>query len=96
MKKGGWLFKEPQNLAVFTTKQVVLERKQIIYVSHDIDDGAWQFLSEDDLKIDDAMIVSLQEVYQIDNTISDIVDLPLGWKAWRQSLEHPWQRAKNK
>jgi hypothetical protein len=41
------VFKEPLNTAVFTTQYVIEENKGITYVTHDADDGAWQFFSDD-------------------------------------------------
>jgi hypothetical protein len=38
-----WAFADPSNLAVMTTRQVVNEGKFINFVSHDEDDGGWQF-----------------------------------------------------
>lgn len=40
MKK--WLFEDPPNVAVITSNQV-LQGNPILYVSHDEDDGCWQF-----------------------------------------------------
>ena len=41
----------------------------ILYVSHDEDDGMWQFLCGSNHNIEDASIVSLFEVYNIDYSI---------------------------
>jgi hypothetical protein len=40
-------FKEADNTAVFTTKFVVNDKKEITYVTHEKEDGAWQFFSND-------------------------------------------------
>lgn len=40
-----WQFAEPENVLVFTSKDVVELGKPIQYVSHDADDGAWQLLT---------------------------------------------------
>jgi hypothetical protein len=38
-----WPFKESENLAVFTSKDIVSQQEWVYYVSHDDEDGAWQF-----------------------------------------------------
>ena len=40
-------FDESLNTAVFTTKYVIQDKHTITLVSHDLQDGAWQFLSND-------------------------------------------------
>ena len=36
-------FNEGDNTAVFTTKFVIIDKKDISYVTHDKEDDAWQF-----------------------------------------------------
>jgi len=86
-------FKESLNTAVFTTKFVLEERKTITFVSHDNDDGAWQFLSDD--QWDDfesvARVISLQEIIELDQSLLDLVDLPLGYSASRANKNDDWK-----
>ena len=89
-----WPFEDPQNVAVFTTKQVVKERKPILFVTHDAVDGAWQFHSGDIAQDEDAMILTLSEIVEIDPTVAELADLPLGYKASRDSLSSSWRRFK--
>ena len=85
-------FKDSLNTAVFTTTFVIKDKKDITYVTHDIEDGAWQFFSSDvfDNYEDVAMIVGLGEIIKIDKTILDIADLLLGHAAIRQSAGDKW------
>jgi hypothetical protein len=91
-------FKEPLNTAVFTTKYVTEENKEITYVTHDLEDGAWQFFSED--KFEDfgkvAKILSLSQIIKIDKTVLEIADLPLGYYAIRKSKKENWEIFKTK
>jgi hypothetical protein len=87
-----WPFQDPQNVAVFTTKQVVKKRKPILFVTHDADDGAWQFHSGDMARDGDAMILALSEIVGIDPTVAELADLPLGYKASCISPSSPWKR----
>jgi hypothetical protein len=85
-------FKDNLNTAVFTTTFVVLDRKEITCVIHEIEDGFWQFFSNDkfDHYEDVAMIISLEEIIEIDKTVLDIADLPLGYIATRPSSKDKW------
>jgi hypothetical protein len=85
-------FKEKRNFAVFTVKQIMLENKPILFVGHNKEDGAWQFLSGDLVKAKDAMLVSLEELVAKDPTLNDIADLPKGWQASRSSIKEDWFR----
>lgn len=92
-----WPFHDSPDVAVFTSRDIVEHRKIITYVSHDDDDGAWQFHAGDGTPEDecDARIVSLQEVLNLDATVSELADLPTGWYAWRTSREDDWKRQRN-
>jgi hypothetical protein len=41
------------------------------------------------------MVVALQTVVKLDESILALVDLPKGWHAWRSSTSSPWQRARS-
>ncbi|HJZ93651.1 MAG TPA: hypothetical protein VKE40_22440 [Gemmataceae bacterium] len=87
-----WPFDDPKNVATLTVRQVVHLGHPILLVSHDAEDGMWQFLTGDAVDMADALIVSLQSVYLLDPSIAGLADLPLGWKASRPSRAEPWQR----
>lgn len=81
-----------KNVMVMTTKSIVKNKLPIVYVSHDEEDGMWQFHDGSDVESEDALLVSLEEIVAIDNTIKDLYDLPLGWIAWRHTKDHAWKR----
>ena len=85
-------FSEPDNTAVFTTTFVVREQRPITYVTHEEDDGAWQFFSDD--KFEDfeqvAMIVSLAEIVKMDPTLVELADMPVGHFAERNGKNGSW------
>jgi len=91
-------FSDPLNTAVFTTKFVLNEKKEITYVSHEEEDGAWQFFSDDEFESfkDVAKIISLEQILKIDNTLYDLADLPLGYFATRESINSKWKIEKQK
>ncbi|CAN5402882.1 hypothetical protein BH11BAC3_BH11BAC3_07660 [soil metagenome] len=85
-------FKEADNTAVFTTRFVIVDNKEITEVHHDEDDGAWQFFSDD--KFDDfskvAKLVGLGQITKIDSTLFEIADMPTGYVAHRKYKGDKW------
>ena len=88
-----WPFDDPPNVATFSLRDVMEGRRPILLVTHDAEDGAWQFLDgRDNPDPDDAVVLSLDCVLSIDASIAQLADLPLGWRAWRDDVKQPWQR----
>lgn len=90
-----WRFVDPPNAASITT-QYVLNGSPILRVYHDYD-GGWQFHDAPDhpATTDVARVVSLGDIIGRDPSLTQLHDLPLGWRATRSSLDAPWARAKN-
>ena len=86
-----WPFDDTPNTAAFTTRQV-LEGAPILLVTHDEDDGSWQFLCGTTNDSADARVVGLGRMYQRDPTLGELADLPEGWRAWRTAVGRPWER----
>jgi len=89
-----WPFDDPPNVAVFTSKAVTHDGEWIAYVSHDEEDGAWQFHSKDGApgSEEGARIVSLRSILASDPSVAELADLPLGWCASRQIATGEWIR----
>ena len=85
-------FKEADNTAVFTTKFVIIDKNDITYVTHDKEDGAWQFFSDDEFDNFEsvAKIVGLGEIIKIDNTLLELADMPEGFSAYRKFKGDRW------
>lgn len=96
MSKSTWLFSDPPNVAVIAHRKIVQNGEWIAYVSHDADDGAWQFhiQQSDPVQEGDAVLVSLRNIVDIDPSIQALADLPLGWCAWRTQESAQWERSK--
>lgn len=90
-----WKFADPPNVAVISTKAVVSGETWIAHVSHDADDGAWQFHGAlpEQVGEADAVLVSLRSIVERDPTVLELADLPLGWRAWRNAKTSKWKRA---
>jgi len=86
-----WLFDDPPNVAVLTTHQV-LKGETILYVRHDEEDGAWQFHTGETMNESDAKVVALKRIVELDCSVMQLADLPLGWVATRSAADGVWQR----
>lgn len=80
-----WEFNEPKNTVVITTNNIIQGDSEILYVFHDEDDGIWQFLDNNNCSEENARVVALKEIVELDNSISLISNLPLGYMAHRLS-----------
>ena len=87
-----WPFVDPPNVAVFTVRQIIDDGMPILRVCHDEEDGAWQFLSGEQITMADALLVCLKNVVSRDPSIAELADLPYGWIATRRSCDDPWHR----
>ncbi len=83
-------FREEQNVAVFTTRQV-LEGLPILRVTHD-SDGDWQFLCDTTYDVADLKVVGLGEIVKRDLTINELFQLNYGWQAMREAVGDKWQK----
>lgn len=75
--------------AVFTVKRIVDKSAPILYIVHDTDDE-WQFLSGEDVSTSDIMIVSMDQILDIDKSLGDLSWLPQGMFAVRKTVNHKW------
>lgn len=89
-----WPFVDPPNMAVCTTADVLERGLPIVRVTHDEDDGCWQFHSANGAPEDlqEARVVGLKTIVRLDPTITTLADLPLGWCALRDAPGTPWRR----
>ena len=87
-----WPFDDPPNLAVITTRQVTELGIPILFVSHDADDGGWQFLTGEPSLEEDARVVALRRIWTLDPSVGELADLPLGWQASRGTAVDTWRR----
>ncbi len=86
-----FLFSEAPDTAVIVCCHISDSKAPILFVSHDKDDGMWQFLCGREHREDEAKIVSLKFVFELDPTIGLLKDLPCGYCAERKSLNDKWK-----
>jgi hypothetical protein len=87
-----WKFLADPHTLVFTTKRIMSGSERIVYVCHDIEDGAWQFHGLSESELEDCVAVCLQHVLDKEPAISELADLPVGWSASRENPDAPWIR----
>ncbi len=83
-------FREEKNLAIFTTRQWIEEKKPILRVIHE-EDGNWQFLTGDQMP-EDIKIVALEQMTLRDTTLNDLFNLDYGESADRNFVGDKWMR----
>ena len=64
--------------------------EHIQFVSHDDEDGMWQFLCGRKHKTEDARLVSLESIFKIDNSVGELADMPCGHQAERDTENSIW------
>lgn len=83
-------FKDDPNTAVIICCHILNNEEPILYVTHDEEDGMWQFLCGKEHSSDEARIVSLKEVFELDVSVSALKDMPYGYYAERQMQDTNW------
>jgi hypothetical protein len=78
------------NQAVITSTYIIKEKLPILYVVHE-DADEWQFLGGQNVEEKDIMLVSIQNIIDTDETITQILHLPLGSEAMRKDKKSEWR-----
>ncbi|MGA2037960.1 MAG: DUF4262 domain-containing protein [Bryobacteraceae bacterium] len=86
-----WRFQDSPHAQAFLSKAVDRGIEPITFVSHDADDGAWQFLG-DSMSDSGGVAVCLHHPIDSDPSLRELADLPLGWYAEREKTGQPWVR----
>jgi hypothetical protein len=88
-----WNFDQPKDTAVIADKYFMERKEPCLFVSHDDDDGGWQFLTQntqgDPGRV---LLVALSNAVSVDETLIELSDLPEGWIATRQTKDSAWER----
>lgn len=83
-------FYDAPNTATITCCHILGNGEPILYVSHDEDDGMWQFLCGKAHETDEAKLVSLKSVFDLDNSVGILKDMPCGYYAERKAQDDEW------
>lgn len=84
-------FYDAPDTAVITCCHIIEDSEPVLYVSHDSDDGMWQFLCGNSHNTDDARIISLLEIFNLDNSVGELSELPIGCCAERDTIDLEWR-----
>lgn len=84
-------FADAPNTAALTCCHVMKGQKPILYVSHDEDDGMWQFLCGGQHETSEGRLVSLHEIFVQDPSVGELVYMPCGYHAEREAADAPWR-----
>lgn len=71
-------FYDAPDTASITCCHIVDDGKTILYVSHDEDDGMWQFLCGSTHETAEARLVSLEYIFDLDHSVGVLKDMPYG------------------
>jgi hypothetical protein len=89
-----WKFPDSPHARVFLSETVNGGTEPVTFVSHDAEDGSWQFLGD---KMSDGggpVISCFHHPIDRDPNLAELADLPPGWYAERGKVGEPWIRRK--
>ena len=69
---------------------VINRAEPILYASHDLNDGMWQFLCGKAHEAGDGKLVALKEVYDLDPSIGALKNIPCGCQVERKTPDDSW------
>ena len=85
-----WKFPDPPHTTAYLSQTVHDGSEPVTYVSHDGDDGAWQFLGDSMSAGGGPVLSCLHHPIDSDPSLAELADLPLGWCAERERPGEPW------
>ena len=83
-------FRAAPDTAVITCCHV-LAGAPILRVTHDEEDGMWQFLCGGEHDASEARVIALKEAYALDASLGKLAKLPCGCAAQRSSKTGKWK-----
>ncbi len=95
MMYNNYPFYDAPDTAVITCRHIIEDGEHVLYVSHDSNDGMWQFLCGKSHDTDDARVVSLLDIFSTDNSVGELYELPLGCCAERDNADSEWRIYRN-
>lgn len=83
-------FYDAPNTAAIICCHITESKSPILYVSHDEDDGMWQFLCGQVHTTEEAKLVSLRWVFDFDSSVGVLADMPCDCYAERKNRDDSW------
>lgn len=88
----GFPFKDNESSSVITCTHILESKAAILYVSRDEDDGTWTFLCGLGHESNEVKKSTLKHMYDIDNSLSNVADLEMGFFRERDSVSSDWKK----
>lgn len=82
----------PLNKPVFTTIYVTKKNAPVTYISID-DEGDIQAFSDDEAEMEEAMIITLEQLFSIDPSLKTIADVENGAKFDKDIKTNIWTKS---
>lgn len=79
-------------MAVITVDEVVSGERDVLLVLHEEGHGGWQFYDGQDVSTRRPTVIVRDEILKLDDSLTDVTDLPVGWMARRSAKGQPWVR----
>jgi hypothetical protein len=86
---------DPLDPVAVTVGEVALGERDVLLVIHDEGHGGWQFYDGDDVSQRKPFIIPKADLLNIDPSLNEVIDLPVGWRAERRSKYHPWNKSRS-
>lgn len=90
--RAGWLRHCVLGTTSIATAAVLAGEEPVLYISHDAEDGMWQFVGSSDATVENGRIGHLHHIVELDATLIDVLDLEPGQHATRTHVGGPWTR----
>ena len=84
-------FKDAPETACIVCQHVLDGKNPITFISHDKEDGMWQFLCSEDHILEDVRLISLAEAFKLDASIGQVADIPCGYAVERKDGLAGWK-----
>jgi len=85
----------PTQPAAVTLQEILDGSHDVLWVSHDVGPGGWQFLDGQDVKYREPVAVEKWKILELDEGLKAVTDLPVGWFAERADKHSTWTRAES-
>ncbi|MCA4806538.1 hypothetical protein [Myroides odoratimimus] len=82
---------EKLNKAVITSKDIVSGKSFISHVYYD-EDRDWQFFDGTTIKEDDALVISVKQILEIDPSLKALPEMHINESMFRKNKEDIWQK----
>jgi len=78
------------DIAVTTTQEVADGKAPVVYVTRD--KLGLQFLDAKETGGRKTVAIAKADLLQLDPSLAEVFNLPIGWHAWRESADAPWEQ----